>query len=786
MDPVELVGKAVEQAHSASDADERIRSILKILADGLGFEVTTLYSFDAGARTFHPEHSNVGPGFVKGSGDFFMGQGMVGACGATRTTLCIEGAEGRDAITSRWGEDFQGYTFILAVPLVHGGTLTGVLVVLRGESRQMSTQEVRVLDLIAAVLAGLMINSTLDRDLRSRLHELSALSEISRAVGSTLELEPLMDMMVQTSIRVMNAKGGALRILDEEARVYRVTSVFGGDIHRQQELRSGPQSDCEVVRTGSPYMLRDSVHGGACWAEMGYDVASCLCVPLSYEGRTLGVLSVYEKVADSRPTDERFSPQDIALLQTMAGFMASAITRAMHHRRIQRLAADKENMVRELSILHATSAAMMRTIDMDRLLQVILVALTLGDGLGFNRAMLFLVDEGEAVLAGKVGVGPASAAEAGRVWTELSGAGWTLSQWLEWTLEQDKARTEESAIQRATRSIRIPLTNEDCSLIRALKETRAFRVDPKTEMHGTAFPRSLELGKEFCVASVVARGEALGVIVVDNIYSERPIQEEDLRFLSAFASQAGLAIQNAMFYEGLRKAHKELQSMQQRLVQSEKLAALGEFAATMAHEIRNPLVSIGGYARLVQKRHRDAYSQIIYEEVGRLEGILNRILAFSKATPGDRSDEEIGGLLEEILRVMRADLDQKGVRVRKEWTQSLPIVHCDREQIKQVFLNLFQNAVEAMGPRGTFTLRTFLSSEEDGLWVVAEVADTGGGIPAHILPNIFNPFFTTKERGTGLGLAITRRIVEAHGGKIEVDNHPGEGSTFRVKLPASF
>jgi signal transduction histidine kinase len=400
--------------------------------------------------------------------------------------------------------------------------------------------------------------------------------------------------------------------------------------------------------------------------------------------------------------------------------------------------------------------------------------------------MLFLVNESEGVLEGRVGVGPGSAAEAGRVWADMGRSDWTLSQWLEWTLEQDRNRGEDDIIHRVAQSVRVPLADERCVLIEAMKKRAAFRMDPRANPRGIEMLTPLEIGAQCAVAPVRARGETLGVILVDNLYSARPIEERDLRFLSAFASLAGMAIQNAQFYEGLKRAHKDLQSMQQKLIQSEKLAALGEFAATMAHEIRNPLVSIGGYARLLQKRHREAYARIIFEEVERLEGILSRVLAFSRIAPGDRTDEDLALLLEESHRSLRGDIDPRRVRFEKEWTQSLPQVHCDREQIKQVFLNLVQNAMDAVEGRGTITLRTFLSSEEDGMWVVGEVGDSGGGIPADILPNIFNPFFTTKQRGTGLGLAITRRIVETHGGKIEVDNRLGEGTLFRVKLPPAF
>jgi signal transduction histidine kinase len=674
---------------------------------------------------------------------------------------------------------------LVAIPVAENGSLEGVLLLLQGAPRSVQAEELQVLSIIGKEMAGVVRGARLQSDLQGRFLELQALFEVSRTAASDLDLDPLMDKILQTAVQVMGARGGVLRVLDEQAKVYRVSRVCGRDIHRHQEFQSGPESDCEVVRTGQPYLIKDAADRRICWDSLHLEVSTCLCVPLEAEGRVLGVLSIYDKVASALGGNDEFTEQDIHLVRTMAGFIANAMGRAMHHQRVERLVAQTESMVRDLSILYAASEAMMKTVEMERLLRVILMAITVGEGLGFNRAMLFLVNEAEGVLEGRVGVGPGSAVEAGRVWAEVSQSRRSLSEWLEWGLEQEKWMAEESAVHRVAKAIRVPLTEERCILIRALKERKPFLKNAKEALFGLDLLGSLEIGEQFAGVPVVAKGECLGVILVDNIYSSQPIKENDLRFLTAFASQAGLAIQNVLLYEGLKRTHKELRSIQQRLIQSEKLAALGEFAATMAHEIRNPLVSIGGYARLLQKKHRNSYSQIIFEEVERLEGILNRVLAFSRSTPGERNDEDLNHVVDEVLRTLRLEVDQKRLKLQKEFTQSLPPVNCDKDQIKQVFLNLLHNALEAMGGRGLLGVRTYLVSQEDGLWVAGEVADTGGGISQEVLQNIFNPFFTTKERGTGLGLAITRRIVEAHGGRIDVENRPGEGTTFRVKLPAA-
>lgn len=788
MEPLGALEQLIAIAHGGGTAQERLREILKVLSSDLGFDAAVLYWIDKEGQFLRAWQGSLGRDFVAHSEPFRPGEGVVGTCCLEGRVLLLQKGQHLDPRKRIWAQEFPAYSTILAVPAKEqGAPAQGVLLMLHGTFKEVSQEELRLLSLVGQELASLVAREEVRDHLQLRIQELEALNEISRAASSTLDLEPLMDLTIETAVRVMGARAGVLRVLDEEAQLYKVTSVAGGRISHKEEFRSGLQSDCPVVRTGEPQRMADREGAALCSGEgLDIEVKTCACVPLAERGKILGVLSLYDRGSRSGGEPEPFSEQDVNLLQTMAGFIAGAVSRAIHHSRIERLVMEQESVVRELSILYSSGSAMMRAMDMDSLLRVVLVALTLGDGLGFNRAMLFLVNEEEGVIEGKVGVGPANADEAGRIWKEVSGSKWGLGKWLDWALSQEAKSLEPTLIQRVAQSVRVSLDDEECVLVKALKAKGPFCLDPRESPRGIEMLVPLETGVQCALAPVVARGESLGVILVDNLYSGRVIAERDLRFLGAFCSLAGLAIQNALFFEGLRKAHKELRSMQQRLIQSEKLAALGEFAATMAHEIRNPLVSIGGYARLLQRRHRDEYSKIIYEEVERLEGILSRVLDFSKISPGPRSETDLGALLEDCYRSVRPQVDEQRLRVFKEWTGGLPPIQCDRDQLKQVFLNLMQNAMDAMAGKGTLGLKTYLSSDEDGIWVVAEISDTGGGISADVLPNIFNPFFTTKERGTGLGLAVTRRIVEMHGGRIEVDNRPGKGTTFRVKLPPSF
>jgi two-component system sensor histidine kinase HydH len=178
------------------------------------------------------------------------------------------------------------------------------------------------------------------------------------------------------------------------------------------------------------------------------------------------------------------------------------------------------------------------------------------------------------------------------------------------------------------------------------------------------------------------------------------------------------------------------------------------------------------------------YVEVIQEEVSRLEKLLREILDFTGENLSYFGDHDLAKLIDDTLILVQRDLESAKIKVVKEFAQ-MPRVHCDDRQMKQVFYNLFQNAVQAMPHGGELTIHIYPLEKSDGLYAAAAISDTGGGIPLEVLHNIFNPFFSTKDYGTGLGLAIAQRIVSRHYGQIEVNNEMGKGVTFIVSLPVA-
>ncbi|MDH5203505.1 MAG: PAS domain S-box protein [Nitrospirota bacterium] len=542
----------------------------------------------------------------------------------------------------------------------------------------------------------------------------------------------------------------------------------------------------------------------------------------------------------------------------------------------------------ELSRLLLISSAMRGTLGLDRLLRIVLTTVTMSEGLGFNRAILLLVDESRNVLKGAMGVGPASSDEAGQIWGRLSMEKKTLFDIMR-DIEEGPLR-KDSFFDRLSLGVEIPLS-EETILTKAVKEKRPFNIQNVKEEPLSDPVLIQQLGTQaYAVAPLISRDKVIGVIWVDNHFNRMPILEEDIRFLSSFANYAATAIESARLFEKVALAEQELENifnsisdkiffingdyvikkinkavserlgkppeeiigkkcyeilhgmneprldcphhktvetkeafveeleepylggtfitssspifnssgefigtvhvarditeikkLQEQLIMVQRMAALGEVAAKVAHDIRNPLVSVGGFARRLEKKldgNLKDYASIIVNETARLESILNEILSFVRGAKLEKEMVNMNELMDEVTSLMKSEFDERHIVLVKEFAISHEI-YADPNNVKEALINILTNAVQAIGSNGTISVKTYMSDDS----AVIEVEDTGKGMSDEILAFIFDPFFTTKGSGTGLGLTITHKIIEKHNGRIEVKSEVNKGSVFKVFLP---
>jgi signal transduction histidine kinase len=450
----------------------------------------------------------------------------------------------------------------------------------------------------------------------------------------------------------------------------------------------------------------------------------------------------------------------------------------------RRVKAEKQQEVahQQAALLYRMSQAMHRTLKLDELAHLILSAAASVEAGGFERATLFTVNNRTGMLQGMLGVSRHGASLVLPKGENSLGSG-DLSLG-EKTREKQRATLFNQAVIKQ----RLALDQEDNALAKAFLQRAVVLVsDPeKQPSGGRQLAQDLDLGPYAC-APLIGQDQITGVLLVDNPLSDQEITSDRQRFLELFASQAGSALDNASLVKRLEMAHDNLQDIQEQLIHGEKMAVLGEMAAQVAHELRNPLVSIGGFAQRLSRQElkepkANEYAAIIAREVRRMEEMLGNILSFSKKQLVCLEACHLTDVLQEVLDLEYEHCQRQKITLECHLDRKLPEILGDYRQLRQVFLNLVINARQVMGDGGVLTVRSRVGSLRGDSAVVVEVQDTGGGISPDVMRNIFNPFFSTFDKGTGLGLSISHRIIAHHYGEIEVFNDE-LGAHFIITLP---
>ena len=284
---------------------------------------------------------------------------------------------------------------------------------------------------------------------------------------------------------------------------------------------------------------------------------------------------------------------------------------------------------------------------------------------------------------------------------------------------------------------------------------------------------------------VVSKERLIGILNLGHKPDKEIYSDEDLELLSTLANQAAIAIENARLYQNLKQS-------QDTLRRADRLSSLGFLTAGLAHEIRNPLVAIRTFTQLLPERYedaefRDGFQSLALKEVDRICGLITDLLSFARPSRPNVAQEDMNDVIDGIARILDTQAKEKSVELTRDFAPNLPKVWIDREQMKQVFMNLIFNGIQAMNDGGTITISTRISTpaatDQSPSFVQVEVRDTGIGIPEENLEHIFDPFFTNKDEGSGLGLSISHQIVQEHGGYVTVESKVGKGTSFLVNIP---
>jgi PAS domain S-box-containing protein len=645
-----------------------------------------------------------------------------------------------DDVTRDPRTGFHGRTDVpplamLAVPLVSRAEVRGVVYVADAPGRRFSAGDVALANALAGTLGVGVENAELYADARRRVEELFVLNEVGRAVAGSLDLAEVLREAAEGARRIArttrgfvilyDARAGEMTFgagagLDEDAlRDFGGPLPPGSVIERVlRELR--PEAVEDVERSTASDLYRSRIAGRA-----------LVAVPVVLRGEPLGVL-----VADEDRGPRRFTESDVERLTAVADRLAVAIENA-------RLYLETRRRAEELGLLHEVGRSLVETLDIEQVLRA--GVRNLARIVDAPDAYLMLATEDGARLEVRAVTG-SGAGRAGTLHLPLVPPGQSLA-----------ARVFAS---------REPLVVEDAL------------IDPRVQ----PVLRDQTGARAQLALPLVVRDRAIGAVVIVETRGPRLFTPAEVERAAAIANQLAVAAENARLYEDLRRSYAQLARAQQQLIHRERLAALGELSAVVAHEVRNPLGvifnSLGSLRRLVRPGgDAKMLFDIVEEEADRLNRIVGDLLDFARPSTPQVRPELLDRVVEDA--VVSAVGTGSPIELARELDPSVPPVAMDARLVRQAVLNVAVNAVQAMPRGGRITIRT----RRDGDDAVLEIEDTGVGIPEEVRERIFEPFFTTKASGTGLGLAVVKRIVEGHGGAVAVRSTPGTGTVFALRFP---
>lgn len=577
------------------------------------------------------------------------------------------------------------------------------------------------------------------------LRQLTALERMGQTVVASLDLTVVLRRVIEQISALLGAEGvSVLLIEDHDELVFVATNSRSAElIGQRMPVRAGIVG--EVVRTGQSVRVHDSASQAHIYRDIdqaiGFRTESLLAVPLNLRGEIIGVMEAVHTQPGA------FSSDDLHLLEAAATWTTMAITNARlfetERRRVQEQAALLEITQMALSSFEFSQPVAKH------------IAQRIALACHASLCLLFLLEEQASIIR------PLMAQYAdGREDPEHERALETLAA------ERLDAFPMLHTIVRERR----PQLFEDAQQARLLP-------DGWRHLFGV---------EQVLVVPLLSQADTIGLLVI-GYESDQVIDNSNFNLALTIGAQIAIAFANMHLYTDLQRALQHEREARAQVVQAEKLAAIGRLAASVAHELNNPLQAIQNSLYLV--RHESTLDQqaqddldVALTESRRMADLIERMReTYRPAIAAEFRPESLNALIAEVEKLISTHLRHNAVTFEFKPDPQLPLVPCLRDQLKQVILNVSLNAVDAMPNGGQLMLSTSLSSGADGVWMT--VADTGQGIASKDLPNIFDPFFTRKAGGTGLGLAISYDIVQQHHGRIEVESELDHGTTFRIWLP---
>lgn len=632
----------------------------------------------------------------------------------------------------------------ICLPLVIGQRLIGVVAMWRqkeftaaerGRLREMAMSVPQIVDVVVTF-----------SEMSSHLRRLGLLNDFVLTVSSAQNLDQIARRMFGLLSRAFSTELIALFLKSSDGRILRDYRLLDGKLNVISiSVLDHPVQP--LLKEGRVRRVSDSSHED--YVGIHREARSELIVPLRYRGQATGVLVLENSHA------EAFSQYDEHLMVVIASHLAGLIE-------YTRLREEAEGRARSLGLIHEVVQQVIGLNDKKEVASI--TAELVAQYFRYELAAILLLDEHNEF--------------------SIQGIGGTQAKIFTESLGGEDFVVLEGVTGHVLRKGDSILLN-DTSQSKLYKPTKGW-----------------EARSEICIA--VKDGEQiLGIIDVES-RDFNAFSHNDLIAMEALAGILASVVTSANQYQKLQETVRQLRmtetelkermeaqrAAENRLLQAAKLAAVGEMAAGVAHELNNPLTTVTGFSELVledlpeDSPHRQELFMVL-KEARRASSVVRRLLDFSRQGERIRANADINEVVDDVIALTRHLIQTNNVALIVELDEKLPWVSIDSNQMKQVLLNLIHNGLQAMPNGGEMHVRTFLGKREGRDWIVMSVQDTGTGISPEDQSKIFEPFFTTKGNrgGTGLGLSVTYGIVADHGGTIEVLSEAGRGSVFEVWLP---
>ena len=650
---------------------------------------------------------------------------------------------------------FEGTTCsAITIPLSAGESRLGCLGLAWGRPRPFNPQTQATLETAGQQVTIALHNAALFQTAR-QADRLRTINRISAAVTSSLDLQVILRQALETLAQATSADGASiLRLLPETGElVFEATLAYELDILVGQKIDAGEGLAGWIVQHRQSLLVPDAQqdprHIQRVTEITGVIVNGLIGAPLVYQGVVKGVIMLI------KTGQGQFTPDDLALLEAAASVTAVALENA-------RLFDDASSRAQELHTLHSLSQAMAASLDSAAILDTTLGRLqTLleADFVGY-----FPIDTrtGQPMLGATAGIAIHSYFQNAAVPAS------TISRWL---------------VQHQ-RAFSIPCAGED-------ERMRSWVAQfPELHQASVLLAPMLDKAPESGETNAAVAGGLCAIRFVPP-----PFSADDLHQLEAVASVLNVVLKNAQLYEDLQMAMEERKRTQNQLILSEKVSALGRLAASLAHEINNPLQSVKGCLSLLEEelagrrdpQKIDRFMQIVSSEIERVVRLVRGMSEFYRSSRQQAQTIDLHAMLNDLLALSDRQLHTAGIQVETRLAAEAPRISANPDHVKQVFMNLILNAADAMPDGGKLRITTDLlppAGPHALPRVVIQVCDTGHGIPAETLKHIFDPFFTTKEHGSGLGLYVTHEIIRSYDGQIDVSSQSNQGTVFTITLPA--